>query len=89
MEKIWDLEIPLTALLWNKSAASHWLCCSQAAEPTAALELEAGVRAGKLALVRAAARVAHTCSPGRPCCGSALERNPSTPWPRQGSGQLS
>lgn len=46
MEKIWDLEIQLTALLWNKSSSSPWPRCRQAAEPTATLKLEAGIRGG-------------------------------------------
>lgn len=64
VEKIWDLEIQLTALLWKKSSSSRWPHCRQAAEPRATLELEAGIRAGNLGTCEGAARAAHTCSPG-------------------------
>lgn len=64
VEKIWDLEIQLTALLWKKSSSSRWPHCRQAAEPTATLELEAGIWAGNLGTREGAARAAHTCSPG-------------------------
>lgn len=42
-KKICDLEIQLTALIWNKSSFSPWLCCRQA-EPT--VTLDAGMLGG-------------------------------------------
>ena len=80
MEKIWDLEIQLTALLWNKSSSSPWPRCRQAAEPTATVGLEAGIRGGDQGTLEGSCQSGgHKCSPGRRCWLSSLERSPSVP----------
>lgn len=79
VEKIWDLEIQLTALLWNKSFSSRWLRCRQAAEPTATLELEAGIRAGNLGTHEGSCQSGTHLQPGETVLGLIPGAEPQHP----------